>query len=155
MIPLPDLAAYLYVEGQPDQDSTLVAVEDAAVSTVERETGRYFGAPEEVTEVVRSNPHFLRDYPAGPVVVEVKYGDEWVTSTYWTQDGMRLDLESVRWGWSTYRARYTRGYLPAQEPPDVRMLVMQLAAHYFENRIGAPLPDDIRRGMARWRRMVA
>ena len=151
MIPLHVVAQYLRVEDASQAD-LVEELERAAVAFVERETGRYFGPVQTVTETfsgVSGRRLLLRDKPTGTVTVT----ENGVATTDFTADG-RVLLHTVTWSpYVDIRATYQRGYAEGQEPGDVRALVLQLTAHYYENRIGAPVPGDMQAALRRLRRL--
>ena len=151
MIPLHVVAQYLRDEDASQAD-LVEELERAAVAFVERETGRYFGPVQTVTETfsgVSGRRLMLRDTPNGVVSVT----EDGVTTTEFTQDGRAL-VHNVAWSpYVDIKASYLRGYAEGKEPGDVRALVLQITAHYYENRIGAPVPGDMQAAFRRLRRL--
>ena len=137
MIPLHVVAQYLRVEDASQAD-LIEELERAAVAFVERETGRYFGPAQVVTEFfsgVAGRAILLRDEPTGTVTVEESTGTGWVAVTDYTRRG-RFLYHTVAWSpYVDIRVTYQRGYAEGQEPGDIRGAVMQMVAHLYENRL--------------------
>ena len=152
MIPLHVVAQYLRVEDASQAD-LVEELERAAVAFVERETGRYFGPVQMVTEffsAVAGRAILLRDEPTGAVTVEESTVAGWVAPTDYTRDG-RFLYHTVAWSpYVDIRVTYQRGYAEGKEPGDVRMLVLHLVQHYFD---GTPLPEGFQRNLFGLRRL--
>lgn len=141
MIPVEELREY--VKATAADDAILEKIEAGAVAFVERMTGRYFGTPEEVTEILSGpieGPLFLLEAPAEDPALALEYfdGSAWGTvdvSSY-SLDGEALWAAPSLWvyGSRNYRVTYTRGYASGVEPPDVRQLVMDLASLKWNTR---------------------
>ena len=133
MIPLHVVAQYLRVEDASQAD-LIEELERAAVAFMERETGRYFGPPQTVTETfsgIAGRRLLLRDKPTGAVTVT----ENGVATTAFTADG-RVLLHTVTWSpYVDIRVTYQRGYAEGKEPGDIRGAVMQMVAHLYENRL--------------------
>jgi hypothetical protein len=133
--------------GTTEADKLLEAFEKSAVAYVEGRTGRYFGPPEVVTEVLRgSNGQrlWLGDTPiAGEAIAVVQAygpgddGEELVV------DGdlgfvVRGDALVRRVGvWNPryeYRVTYTRGYADGNEPEDIKLYVLQHVKREWDSR---------------------
>lgn len=173
MISLAKLKAALRITASTD-DGYLVDLEVQAVSFVERETGRYFGAVASVTEYLiggGTDTLFLSEAPAAPptTVTERTYpGGDATTITAADADGyvLRGTMKLVRKGggiWARgyeYEVTYDRGYAAEAEPGEIRMLVTDLVAYWYEERVpvaslgsGAePLPLHASKILASWRR---
>ena len=137
MIPLHVLGQYLRVE-DASQGDLIEELERAAVAFVERETGRYFGPVQMVTEFfsgVAGQAILLRDEPTGAVTVEESTGTGWVTVTDYTRTG-RFLYHTVAWSpYVDIRVTYQRGYAEGKEPGDIRGAVLQMTVHLYENRL--------------------
>lgn len=143
MIPLEDLRDHLRLP--PDHtadDALLTAYEQAAVAAVEKYTARYFGPPQTVTAEVYDGAGtdriWLADKPRGTpaVVVETWNGSGWDVEAGFVVDGYALYHTASEWavGRRNVRVSYQRGYLPGEEPPDIRVAVMVLVAHWYQHR---------------------
>lgn len=149
MIPVDELIA---LTGATEADAdALEALERGAVAFVERQTDRYFGPPEEVTEHITGNGSrrlWLRDHPVidddyppygdfGAVeVIERPYPGGDATTLEESVYQLRLsdrEFQLVRLGdsgyWTQpyeYAVTYWRGYEEGEEPADIRQLVADL-----------------------------
>lgn len=154
MIPVEELLAWPALVGATEADlDTLEAMERAAVSLVEIQTGRYFGLPETVTEYVRGHGGrqlWLRDVPVGdaydgaPEVTVIERALPGDTGTTLDESSVavrvvgheaRLIRADTVWllGYE-YEVGYLRGYWPGEEPTDVRQLVLDLVALRWQMR---------------------
>lgn len=146
MITLPDLKDWLEVEGD-EADDLLTSLEARAVEFVERETGRYFGALENVTEILCGDGGGklrLAEVPTSiPASVQERayVGADATTITASDDDGYELRTLTLpssnlayllRKGgcvWARgfeYSVTYERGYAAGDEPGDIRQLVLDL-----------------------------
>ena len=154
MIPLHVVAQYLRVEDASQAD-LIEELERAAVAFMERETGRYFGPPETVTETfsgVTGQRLMLRYMPTGTVTVQESSGSGWVAVTDFVVEG-RFLVHAVAWSpYVDVRVTYQRGYAEGREPADIRPFILQLVQHYYD---GTPLPEGFRRNLFHLRRLSA
>jgi hypothetical protein len=133
--------------GTTDADNLLEAFERSAVAYVEGRTGRYFGPPAEVTEVLRgSNGQrlWLGDTPIAtePITVVQAYGagdpGEEIIGAGDLGFVVRGDALIRKAGvWNPryeYRITYTRGYAAGSEPPDIQLYVLQHVKREWDSR---------------------
>lgn len=172
------LKTALRIDGT-DQDDYLSELETAAVAFVERYTGRYFGASEEVTRVVGGDGTrvlWLPDHASAVAsVAEREYpGDTETVITAGDSDGYEADRPSTldanrvaalfRKGGNVWEEHYeyvvtfTRGYASGSEPSDIRQAVIALVAYWYEMRlpvaVGSVAPEaplTVREALNPWR----
>lgn len=142
MIPADELIA---LTGATEADTAaLEALERGAVAFIERQTDRYFGPPEEITEYVTGaggRRIWLRDHPIvdeyhALAIVERSYpgGDATeISDSVWQLRESDREFPLVRLGsdgpWTRdfeYAVTYWRGYEEGDEPADIRQLVLDL-----------------------------
>lgn len=146
-----DLKEHLRIPSDwTEDDDYLEALELSAVKAIERQTGHYFGTPEEVTELVSGGEIdgytvlWLRDIPREDGItpgttleVETFDGDDWnlEDAADFELDGYGLYHDSA-WptGFRNVRVTYSRGYAVGEEPKDIREAVMQRVGDMYENR---------------------
>lgn len=148
MISLADLKTALRITTTRD-DGYLAGLEAAAVAMVQRETGRFFGAQESVTEYIIGGDDdtlFLTD-PCSSLPTTVKerstIGGDPTTITASADDGyvLRGTMKLVRkagnlWTYKyEYEVTYTRGYAANTEPAEIRQLVTQIVSEWYERRL--------------------
>jgi hypothetical protein len=157
MISIQDLQDWLRTE---DADiPTLRLLEESAVKAVEKLTGRYYGIPAALTEIIRfrSWPLSLANEPIGGVITSLEQwdGSAWAVvaaSNYyvdgafiWPNATYTWPLSYVRYGYPLtpprfrviYQAGYTLDPLNADvwsAPADVQQAVKLLVGHWFEHR---------------------
>ena len=147
MISTADLQDWMKAD---DADApTLRALEEAAVKAVEKITGRYYGAEDEIIEVIRFRgfPLQLSNDPVGGVITLL---EQWDGSAWSTVDTANY----YAWGsfifaegsWNTlsltrFRVTYDAGYTVDagdadvwNAPADVQQAVKHLVGNWFENR---------------------
>lgn len=150
MISLAALKEYLKIdEDETADDDLLEEMEEAAVSIIENETGRYFGPVVELVETLSGNgwaPIWLRADPleegeyVQPFALELRaFPDgtwESVADTDFEVDGGRL-YPLVYWtpGRRTLRATYWAGYETGSEPADIQQAVRELVAKMYHHRL--------------------
>lgn len=157
MIGITELRAICRVTGTT-HDQRLAALEIAAVDHLQRETGRFFGPTESVTEWITgdgTDTLWLRDH-ANEAIATVDErsapGGTATTITAGNDDGylQRTDdlTKLVRrngLAWTLgyeYEVTYERGYDSGEEPKSARQIVEQLVAWWFERRVPAPRPGE-------------
>lgn len=152
MISVADLKAHLHIETTAD-DLLLADYELAAVADFERDSGRYVGPPEVVTEhfspsqpgdrvLLLKDPALLEDPSASPAIaaplVEELSGTAYTTVDMadYTVEGDRVIHLDGFWpcGFRAVRVTYWRGYAAGEEPSDVRHAVKELVGHKYRNR---------------------
>lgn len=138
-----------------EDDDVLTAIEAAAVQIVEGETGRYFGPVAATTEVIEGAGDArlrLQEIPQSiPATIDERPwpGADAVTITAANDDGYELrSLQAptpnlamlVRKGgyvWCRgheYTVTYSRGYEAGQEPPDIRLAVLEISGAIWAMR---------------------
>lgn len=141
MIDLATLKGWLGIPAEDTaHDALLTDLEAMAVEWVERQTGRYFGPPEETVEILRGTgaPRLWLAEPPVSVAEVVEVIHPGGTETVIDPDGYEIRTGGnegwlvrrggVWWPGYEYRVRYTRGYPAGQEPADIRQLVLDLVA---------------------------
>lgn len=152
MIDVEDLLAATGAEDTAANRATLEELERNALAWVQNQTGRYFGPPEQVTEYITGTGGrriYLRDHPVLDIteyyydadtevlVAEAAYPGADLTEIEETGFQVRLsEREFALWRlgdaqlWTAspyeYAITYYRGYLPGEEPGDIRQLVLDL-----------------------------
>jgi hypothetical protein len=156
MISLSDLKLALRIdEDDTSQDAYMEDLEVAAVASVERYTGRYFGPPVEDAEIVvqgdGSGALMLgngasevtgvasRAYAGGDLTeIETGAADGWsLRLDPGATHGVRL-VRHGGGGWpmgGEFVVTATIGYAAGDEPADVRQSVIDIVAEAFENRV--------------------
>jgi hypothetical protein len=132
-------------EGDTTEDAYLELLEAAAADKLEDALG--YGFPSPAAEVARildgpgADALWLPEEPAADpaLVLETRSsGGEWeeVDASDYELDGRVLYRLSGRWtlGRRNYRATYTTGYASGEEPAWARNAVVQIVAHWYENR---------------------
>lgn len=145
MISVTDLKFHLNLPTSfTTHDDYLDALEEAAVSYVERVTGRYFGAAGARTEYLSGtgiDTLWLADIPTTITSVTERdsltdAGTELVEDTDYVVRGNRLVYVSNTWDADyEYEVVYTAGYAAGAEPADVRQAVKMLVGHWYTNRL--------------------
>lgn len=153
MIDVAELKTWLGSPSEPGLADLLTALEAQAVAVVQRETGRYFGAPAAHTDIVvgdGTGTLRLQERPSAITSVEERRraGDAWTTITEGADDGFELrTLADVptpstllrkngrvwRRGYE-YRVTYTFGYTAGAEPGDIRLAVKQVVSILYNER---------------------
>lgn len=188
MISVTDLKTALRIDTLEDayeeeaQAARLEDLEAAAVATVERWTGRYFGTPEQDPTPVAlagsgSSVLWLPDFASEVSAVSSRAyqgADETEILTD-ADDGWALRLlpgrtygnqlvRSGGGGWDAgleYVVAAAFGYEPGEEPPDIRQAVTMLVAHWWENGVPTAqaqvneVPFTLRSMLAAWKRWTA
>lgn len=173
MIALSVLRAHLHEP--PTADNALIRqYEQAAVARMERETGRYFGAPvarTEYREATGQREIWLAETPTG--TVSVTSDGTVVPAADFTLRERRLRHTS-RWGapWTpadlvvSYEAGYTASGTAEEAsvaaPDDIREAVLDLVTLYYVERIPVSatagvteMPHRVQAVINSWRRIVA
>ena len=143
MIALADLKAWLGVTDTASDDA-LTALEARQVATVSTRLDRYFGEPEEVTEILDGyrSAIWLSEPPIdGTLTLYTRtgLGETWTlgaTADYEVDGRQILRREAAIWpvGSRTVRATYQRGYAAGEAPGDVVQVVLELCARAWESR---------------------
>lgn len=145
MISLADLKLYLgSLEDGTDADTVLTDLELWAVATVERATGRFFGASGSVTWLLDSSGGtaiYLPDTVTAVASVSYRgYLHEDFTAltvtTEYVLNGnriLRVDGGSFPDGEALVQVVATRGYAAGDEPPEVRTLVKDLVNYQYRS----------------------
>lgn len=149
MVPLAQLKAALRIE--PDQtadDAELVRLEAAAVAYCERRTGRHFGEPEQLTEVIEGcggRDLWLTNEPrtvASVAIIGTPGGAsrQAIPAEFYTVRGRRL-VGAGGWGSASWphdiEVQYEAGFPDGEAPADLQQAVTQLVALWFE--LGLPV----------------
>lgn len=173
MIALATLRAHLK-EPDASENGLIRAYEQAAVQYVEKETGRYFGAPAPRTDYrtgAGQQEIWLSEVPTG--VVTVTRDGAAVDAAEFSTRERRLRHTSA-WGTAAYPVdlviAYEAGYTESgageevdiAAPADIRAAVLELVARMHGYRspivtgtIVAQLPHGVRETLNHWRRWTA
>lgn len=128
------------VGAQPADDLLLDHLQDGALAFIAGETGRYFGAPEEVTETPSGGGGrflWLKEAPVEdatmPVTV-VESGTTLTEGTDYEREGRMLIRTGRPWdtGFRTIEVTYHRGYPAGDEPGDIRNAVIEMVGFAFQ-----------------------
>lgn len=140
MISLADLKAFTNVTVAADEP-LLTELEQSAVAHVEKATGRYFGPPKEIIQTFSGwgGTLWLKEVPLGTpaIVVEQESGGNWTViavDDYEVNGRTLFARNGWPYGYRNIRVTYTAGYAAGQEPDDIRLAVMRLVLHNFNNR---------------------
>lgn len=143
MITLATLKAHLGITTSAD-DAVLTALEQAAVEFVQNFTGRYFGPPDETTEifdgVYPSRALYPLEVPFGtpaPVLESRNSDNTWTAIDpvdYELIGSGFYPLSDFPTGTRNIRITYTRGYEAGEEPADIRAAVINIVGAMYSAR---------------------
>lgn len=151
MISVVDLKAHAGIPHDADDD-LLEWYEEAAVAAFQRDSGRYVGPPEVVTETITlskpvrvlllKDPALLENPSASPAIiaplVETLDGTDYevMDEADFVVEGDRVLHPFGFWplGFRSVRVTYWRGYAAGSEPADIRHAVKEIVAHMYEHR---------------------
>lgn len=143
MISVANLKTYLRISGSAE-DALLAELEAAAVARISRETGRHFGEPSEIAELLHGGGRtiWLREQPLpDTLVVEERSlsdgGWREIDPATYEVTPRRSVIRTAGWpaGVHRIRATYDAGYPEGEEPADIRLAVLQLVTLAYEERI--------------------
>lgn len=123
-------------------DAEIIDIAEGAEAWVSRQTGRLW-TEQQITDFVDGGGRYLW-LPQGPVIsvsaVETAVSGTSVSSDlYQIVQARRLMYDYGRWpgGLDYWKVTYTAGYGSTYSiPADLKLLVLQLAARWFDNRKG-------------------
>lgn len=124
------------------EDDYIQELYDAAIATIERDTGEYYGEAKTVVETLRINTAigWLLSTPVSITTVEsLDESDEWSTVDVgdYENSGRRIRfLDTETWLYpSERRVTYVTGMRPDEIPAEVWLRITQLVALWFEQRL--------------------
>lgn len=157
MITDADLVTWL--RAKPDDIETLRRLERAAISLIQKKTGRYFGPETEVTEYVnwRGWPMALSNEPIDGTLTSFK---SWDGTAFSDVDASSYYLQGsfIYWNSRTpispltiptrYQVVYQAGYAQLDDenaweaPENIQQAVLLLVGHWYENREAVVVGDS-------------